>query len=175
MPPIVRLRDDSDKEGLRWALERLRKELSDRQPGGVLVARHLAHLMLVHALRIYLADGADRTVGWLFALADPKLAVAIGAIHAQPGARWTLPCLAQAAGMSRTSFAERFKSVTGTSPIEYLTRWRMLVACDRLAHGKLPVPVIATSVGYDSASAFSIAFKRTMGCSPREHVRRGGG
>ena len=52
---------------MRWALERMRQELLETQPGGALVARHLAHMMLVQALRLYLADGVGRNVGWLFA------------------------------------------------------------------------------------------------------------
>ena len=98
MPPVVHLREDADKAGLRWALERMRQELVETQPGGALVARHLAHMMLVQALRLYLAEGVGRSVGWLFALADPQMAAAIGAVHADPGARWTLQALAERAG-----------------------------------------------------------------------------
>jgi len=171
MPPVVHLREDSDKAGLRWALERMRQELTETQPGGVLVAQHLAHMMLVQALRLYLAYGVGRSVGWLFALADPQMATAIGAMHADPGARWTLPALAERAGMSRSNFAQTFKATVGTSPIGYLTKWRMLLAGDRLTKGVEPVSAIAVSLGYDSESAFSTAFKRVMGCSPRKHAR----
>ncbi|MBP2302099.1 AraC family transcriptional regulator [Azospirillum picis] len=172
MPSIVRLREDADKDGLRWALERMRRELTGGQPGGVLVARHLAHMMLVQALRLYLAEGVGRSVGWLFALADPRLAAALGAMHADPGARWTLPALAERAGMSRSAFAERFKATVGSSPIDYLTRWRMLLAGDRLSGGGEPVSAIAASLGYESESAFGTAFKRVMGCSPRRYAAR---
>lgn len=171
MPPVAHLHEDRDKENLRWALELMRRKLVEAQPGGVLVAQHLAHLMLVQALRLYLADGAGRHVGWLFALADPQLAAAISAMHAEPGTRWTLPALANRAGMSRASFAQVFRTKVGTSPIDYLTRWRMLLAASRLTDGNQPVSAIAMSLGYDSESAFSTAFKRVMGCSPREHAR----
>lgn len=170
MPAIVRLRDDSDKAGLRWALERMRQELIEAQPGGVLVVQHLAHLMLVQALRLYLSHGVGRGVGWLFALGDSKIAAAISAIHANPGERWTLPALAEKAGMSRSKFALRFKTVAGSSPIDYLKRWRMLLACDRLTKGNEPISVISSSLGYESEAAFSTAFKRVMGCSPRKYV-----
>ena len=171
MPPVVHLREDNDKASLRWALERMRKELTETQPGGVLVAQHLAHMMLVQALRLYLADGVGRSVGWLFALADPQMAAAITAMHSDPGARWTLPALADRAGMSRSNFAQTFKATVGTSPIDYLTRWRMLLAGDRLTKGFEPISVIAMSLAYDSESAFSSAFKRVMGCSPRRYAR----
>lgn len=171
MPPVAHLREDKDKMNLRWALERMRQELVESQPGGVLVAQHLAHMMLVQALRLYLSGLAGRHVGWLFALADPQLAKAIGAIHAEPGTRWTLPALANKAGMSRSSFARSFSKTVGTSPIEYLARWRMLLAGTRLTDGKEPVSAIARSLGYDSESAFSTAFKRVMRCSPRAYAR----
>ncbi len=171
MPPVAHLREGRDKADMRWVLERMRLELAEAQPGAVLVAQHLAHMMLVQALRLYLSGLAGRHVGWLFALADPQLAAVIGAMHAEPGACWTLPVLAGKAGMSRSSFARAFKATVGTSPLDYLTRWRMLLASTRLTNGAEPVSSIAVSLGYGSESAFSTAFKRVMGCSPREHVR----
>ncbi|PLR36538.1 AraC family transcriptional regulator [Chimaeribacter coloradensis] len=170
MPAIIRLRDEDDKEGLRWALERMRQELFGDQPGARLVIQHLAHLMLVQALRLYLAHGMGNGAGWLFALSDERIAAAISAIHTSPGSRWTLPALAQKAGMSRSRFALRFKSISGASPIEYLTRWRMMLACDRLTRGTESVSRIALSLGYESEAAFSTAFRRLIGCSPRRYA-----
>lgn len=172
MPPVVHLRKDADRAALRWALQRMRQELTEMQPGAALVAQHLAHMILVQALRLYLADGVGRSsVGWLFALADPQMAAAIGAVHADPGARWTLQALAGRAGMSRSSFAQKFRAAVGSSPMVYLTRWRMFLAGDRLAAGAEPVSAIALSLGYESESAFSTAFKRVMGCAPRRYAR----
>jgi len=73
--------------------------------------------------------------------------------------------------MSRSTFALKFKATVGASPMEYLTRWRMLLAGDRLTHSGDPISVIALSLGYESESAFSTAFKRVMGCSPRQYSR----
>ena len=77
--------------------------------------------------------------------------------------------------MSRTVFTLKFKETVGTSPMEYLTRWRMLRAGDRLANSSDPISVIARSLGYESESAFSTAFKRVMGRSPRQYGRGGSG
>jgi AraC-like DNA-binding protein len=55
--------------------------------------------------------------------------------------------------------------------MEYLTRWRMLLAGDKLANSSDPVSAISLSLGYESESAFSTAFKRVMGCSPRQYSR----
>lgn len=172
MPPILRLRDEGEKAGLRWSLDRMRQELAQGKPGGVLVVEHLAHLLLVQALRLYLAHGG-RT-GWLFALGDPKIAPAVSAIHADPGYAWTLPSLAERAGMSRSKFALRFKTIAGLSPIDYVLRWRMLLACERLTRGREPISAIAMSLGYQSDSAFSTAFKRVIGCSPGKYAQSPG-
>jgi AraC-like DNA-binding protein len=166
------LRETSDKEGLRSLLQWMSTELRRMQPGIVLVAEHLARLVLVQALRLYIAQGVGRQIGWLFALADQQLAIVIGAIHTTPGERWTLPMLAKRAGMSRSKFAARFKATTGTSPIDYLIRWRMLLACERLILGIDSVAAISASLGYESESAFSTAFKRVIGCAPRSYGRR---
>lgn len=171
LPPIVHVKSEADKTSMRWAIERMRAELRDPQPGGFLVAQQLAMTILVQALRVHLASGIRGGVGWLFALADPQMAAAIGAIHADPAARWTVRALAERAGMSRTTFTQRFKETVGTSPVEYLTRWRMLLAADRLATSGEAVSAIAFSLGYESESAFGNAFKRVMGASPRRYGR----
>ena len=171
LPPIVHLRKESDKAAMRWSLERMRQELLEQQPGGSLVAQHLAHMMLVQALRLHLAEGVRGGVGWLFALADKQMSTAITAIHESPGHRWTLQELGERAGMSRSIFALKFKATAGTSPMDYLTRWRMLLAGDRLTNSNDALSDIALSLGYESESAFSTAFKRVMGCSPRQYSR----
>jgi len=169
LPPIVHLREKSDQVALRWSVERMMQELREPQPGSFLVVEHLAHMMLVQALRLHLAEGVTGGVGWLFALADKQIAAAIDAMHGDPAQRWTLQGLATRAGMSRSSFALKFKQTVGSSPMEYLTWWRMRLAADRLANSGDPVSVIALSLGYESESAFSTAFKRVMGCSPRHY------
>jgi AraC-like DNA-binding protein len=171
LPPISHVHKESDRESLRWSLEKLVQELKERRPGCVLIAQHMAHMMLVQALRLVLAEEESNGVGWLYALADPQIGGAIGALHSDPAQRWTLETLAQHVGMSRSTLALKFKQTVGASPMEYLTRWRMLLAGDRLVHSSRPVSVIAQALGYESDSAFSTAFKRVMGCSPRQYVR----
>jgi AraC-like DNA-binding protein len=171
LPPVVHLQKESDKAALRGAVERIMEEMREPRPGGSLIAQQSAYTMLVLALRLYLAEGERRGVGWLFALADEQVARAIAAIHDKPADAWTVQRLAETAGMSRTAFAERFRRTVGASPLEYLTRWRMQLAADRLRHSNDSISVVAQSVGYESESAFGAAFKRTMGASPREHAR----
>jgi AraC-like DNA-binding protein len=171
LPPIVHIRKESDKAVLRWCLERMRQELRDPQPGGFLIAQQLAQMLLVQVLRLHLAEGLQGGVGWLFALADKQMAAAINAMHDDPAHRWTLQELAERAGMSRTTFTLKFKETVGKSPMDYLVRWRMLLAADGLANTSDSISAIARSLGYESESAFSTAFKRVMGCSPRQYGR----
>jgi AraC-like DNA-binding protein len=168
LPPIVHIRKESDKAAMRWSLERMREELRDPQPGGALIAQQLAYMMLIQALRLHLANGASG-VGWLFALADKQMRVAITCMHDNPGHRWTLQELAESVGMSRSIFALKFKETVGETPMEYLTRWRMLLAGDRLKTAADSLSDIALSLGYESESAFGKAFKRVMGYSPKQY------
>jgi len=167
----VHIRNESDRAELRWLLERMMQELREPKPGGSLVAQHLASMMLIQALRLHLAGGPRGGVGWLFALADKKMSMAIDLMHHNPARRWTLQELGQCVGMSRSSFALKFKGTVGASPMEYLTQWRMQLAGDRLTNSGDPISAIATLLGYESESAFSAAFKRTMNCSPRQYKR----
>ncbi|TYC52964.1 AraC family transcriptional regulator [Rhodobacterales bacterium] len=169
MPPVLRLRDQAGRDHLRWVLGKIREELAEAGPGSTSVIQHLAYLLLVQAIRLYLAAGAGRTKGWLFALNDPRIGRATQAIHNAPSQDWDLARLAAVAGMSRSKFSERFRMLTGSSPIDYLIRWRMLLACQRLKTGREPVGKIAFALGYKSEAAFSTAFKRVIGCSPRRY------
>jgi AraC-like DNA-binding protein len=169
LPPIVLLQAEADRETLRWAFERMRQELADAKPGNFLVLQQLAYMIFVQALRLHVDEGNG--VGWLFALSDKHVGAAIAAIHREPARRWTVASLALEVGMSRSGFAARFAQLVGDGPIEYLTRWRMLLAGRSLSRGE-PIGATARLLGYESESAFSTAFKRVMGCTPRDHARR---
>ena len=171
LPPVVHIRRDSDKDLLRWCLELLRQELQKPQPGGTLVAQHVASLLLLQVLRLYLEQANATDVGWLFALTDKQMSAALQAMHDDPARAWTLQSLATCVGMSRTAFALRFRDTVGTSVMTYLTRWRMLMAEDRLVTSNEPVAAIAESLGYNSESSFSTAFRRVVGVSPRQYGR----
>jgi AraC-like DNA-binding protein len=171
LPPIVHIRSESDKAAMRWSLERMRVELRHPQPGSSLIAQQLAYMMLIQALRLHLTDAASAGRGWLSALSDQHMSTAIASMHNNPAYPWTLRTLAERVGMSRSVFALRFRAIVGATPMEYLTRWRMLLAADRLKNSTDGLSAIAQSLGYESESAFGKAFRRVMGCSPRQYTR----
>ena len=172
LPPIVHIRKEADKAAMRWSLDRMMEELREPRPGSLLIAQQLAYMMLVQALRLHIGKVVNGGVGWLSALADPQINTAIQAVHDDPAGHWTIQKLADQAGMSRSVFALRFKQTAGETPMEYLTRWRMMRAADRLANSRDAVSEVSLAVGYASESAFSTAFRRVMGCSPRQYVAR---
>ena len=170
LPPIVHVHDASSQAAvLRWALDQLAIEVRVSQPGQAFMADYLAQIMLLQVLRLWLATGSGKSAGWLGALSEPRLARAIGAMHAEPSRRWTLASLADHAGMSRTTFAERFRKVVGRPPLDYLTEWRMRLAADRLRRTGDSVASIAFAVGYESEAAFSTAFRRVISRPPTRY------
>ena len=171
LPPVIHIRKESVDPAFHWSLDLLMRELRTSRPGSSLVQQHLGSMILIQALRVYLSEDTSGISGWLFALSDEKISRALMAIHGDPAQRWTLQKLAAIAGMSRSLFAERFKATVGTTAMEYVTRWRMFKATERLMDFHDPIAEIAPSLGYESESAFSVAFKRVLGCSPRQYVR----
>jgi AraC-like DNA-binding protein len=171
LPLLIHIREEPARATLRWCVERMRRELCDPQPGDFVVAQQLATMVLVEALRLHLSDGQRDRIGWLFALADKRMRGAINAMHESPGRRWTLQTIAEQAAMSRTSFALKFKETVGLSPMDYLTRWRMTLAADRLTNSRDSISKIGLALGYESEKSFSTAFKRVMNCPPRKYGR----
>ncbi|PHM45395.1 hypothetical protein Xmau_01045 [Xenorhabdus mauleonii] len=172
LPSIVHIPKATDQaEVIRWSLAQWATELREPKPGGILMSTHLAHLMLVQVLRLFLTTSDALPQGWFRALTDKQIGQAIMAIHAESERNWTLLSLAQVAGVSRTVFAQRFKALVGRTAMEYLSRWRMLKAADRLQNSSDSVATIAFSSGYESESAFSTAFKRVMAVSPGKYRR----
>lgn len=169
LPPIVHIRNEADKAAMRWSLERMKEEVQRKQPGSSLITRQLACMMLVQALRLHMAHRA--ATGWLSALADAQIGAALACIHDQPGHPWSLESLAACAGMSRSIFASRFKEAVEITPMEYLGRWRMQLAAERLRNSDCSISEVASTLGYRSESAFGKAFRRVMGCSPRQYTR----
>ncbi|WP_249690353.1 AraC family transcriptional regulator [Stappia sp. WLB 29] len=142
---------------------------SDRAARDMVLGR-LLELLLVEALRS--AESTTVEPGLLRGLADPQLALALRQIHADPGASLSVQGLASAAGMSRSTFFDRFRREVGSAPMEYVAAWRMAVAKDMLVRGNIAIAELARRVGYGSVSSFSMAFSRHVGTSPGAFAAR---
>jgi len=101
--------------------------------------------------------------GFLRVSSDGK---ALTLIHQKPGDGWTVDALANEVGLSRSALAQRFTELIGQPPMQYLTRWRLTVAAQRLRSEGASLAAIAAQIGYDSEAAFNRAFKREFGMPP---------
>lgn len=153
----------------RWLLDQLVEEQAAGLPGTQLASAQLSQLLFIQILRAHLKTSGSMPAGWLRALSNPRIAPALHLMHGDPARSWHLDELAKACAMSRTTFAFHFKTVAGVAPLTYLTEWRMHLAERTLREERTPVAVVARSLGYTSESAFSNAFKRITGQSPRAY------
>ena len=178
LPPLIHLPGD-DAEVSGWIDQTLRSiahEAAQAFPGRAVVLNRLADVLFVRVVRAYLlklsAGGAIGPPSWLRGLTDPRIARALAQIHRAPEQAWTLAQLASRAAMSRTAFAQRFRTLVGQTPVSYLAAWRMQKAAYLLEMGTLSIAQIAEQVGYTSELAFAKAFRRLMGIPPGAYARQ---
>ncbi len=172
LPPVIHIDGGSDQAAvLRWSLDRYSAELRGNGVGRSLILTHLAPIMLLQTLRVYLAS-APRGESWLVALSDPRLSRVIEAMQSDYQHDWSVDELARLAGMSRSGFALTFRKKVGIPPMDYLMNWRMQIACELLQAGNTSLAAIASAVGYGSESAFSVAFTKILECRPGMYRRR---
>lgn len=173
LPEMIHIRAAEGLTGRMAGIAGLiREECEADRPGRDMILSRLLEVMLVECLRARVPEQGELPAGLLAGLGEPALARVLRAIHADVAAGWTVAGLASLAGMSRSTFAARFAEAVGCAPIDYLMRWRMALARDALSRGVKSLDRLAETVGYDSASAFSTAFRKRVGCSPRVFARR---
>ena len=148
-------------------------ETVDIQPGSALMISRLIDLIVIRALRTWVHQG--RASGWLGGLPDARISRALKTVHEKPLERWSIEALAGIAGMSRSSFCERFAALVGSSPLRYQKEWRLGLARDMLVRRDARVGEIGLRIGYGSEAAFSRAYKELFGHSPRVEYARGAG
>ena len=155
-------------EGLGPSLTLLFAETDRVRCGHRLLADRLFEVVLIQLLRWLLdhPEESEMPAGLLNGLADPRLARALVAVHDAPGRSWSLARMADAAGMSRSAFAARFKSVVGTTAADYVVSWRLSLAQSHLRSGR-SIKGISADLGYANASALSRVFAQKVGQSPR--------
>jgi AraC-like DNA-binding protein len=136
------------------------------RPGASTVVDHLANVVAMAAIRAWV-ENCHAAGEWLVAMRDPNISLALDAIHQEPGSPWTVEALARVARSSRSMFAERFHATVGDPPLRYLARVRMERAMELLENQRLSVAQTAAELGYGSDVAFSRAFRRHTGVSPR--------
>jgi len=172
LPPVVVL-PIARVDGIEATLELLFAETERLRCGQRLLADRLFEVLLLQMLR-WLLDRPELgqlQPGLLHGLAHPKLARALTAVHERPGEAWSLESMALAAGMSRSAFAAAFRDTLGTTPADYLLRWRVSLAQGRL-RGGAAVKRVSDELGYASPAAFTRAFAQVVGESPRAWLKQ---
>ncbi|MEM1362356.1 MAG: AraC family transcriptional regulator [Pseudomonadota bacterium] len=167
LPEVIVLDDLADNP-IQWVDEvcdLVLREIGTTRPGASLMVSRLLDLLLVIILRRW-AQSDDALPGWLEAAKDERIARAVSAIHSDPSRALSNEELAALAGMSKSSFAERFKQIMGQQPGSYLRNWRLDQAAEALLHSSTPIDGIADQVGYASKEAFSRAFQTKFGMAP---------
>src|SRR5690606_25914325 len=130
------------------------------QPGGEAVITRLADVLVIQAIRAWIAEDPAAQTGWHGALQDGQIGRVLLRIHRDPRQAWTVASLAEEAALSRSAFAARFAELVGEPPMQYVTRWRMYMALAWLKEEDPPLVELAQRLGYRSEAAFSRAFKR---------------
>jgi AraC-like DNA-binding protein len=112
------------------------EESQARRVGADTVLTRLAELMFVEVLRRYVETLPPGQRGWLAGLRDDIVGRGLGLLHGAPAHAWTLDELADGVAISRSAFADRFTTLVGQPPMQYLAHWRMQLAAGRLGDGQ---------------------------------------
>lgn len=175
LPELLHLRAQ-EGPGLAATVALLGEELEQGRPGQDGVVPALVDAMLLLILRAWIdreSAAPDRVgaAGWPNALTDPAIGGALVGLHNDPARAWTVAELGDAAGLSRSAFAQRFTALVGEPPLTYLTWWRMTLAGRLLRESDAPLSTVAQRIGYSSEFAFAKAFKREYGIAPGRYRR----
>jgi transcriptional regulator GlxA family with amidase domain len=170
LPRILRL-DISKAASRDWVETSVRFAAAELMSGRLAssdVMSRLSEVLLVEAVREYIAALGERDQGWLRGLSDPNIGRALALIHGDIAASWSVADLAREVGLSRSSFMDRFAQLIGIPPFRYLTQWRLEISKRHLRESRMNIRQIAVAVGYESEEGFRRAFRREFDVWPAE-------
>jgi len=174
LPSLIHVKGKEGK-GATWlqaTVSQVLEELDSLSAGAQAVVTRLADILFIKAVRTYFEQNIDTAqYGWLAAIRDTHIGPALAQLHARPRESWTVASLARQVALSRSLFAERFAELVGEPPLRYLKRLRLNAAAMRLRSTNDKLSAIAADAGYESAAAFTKAFKRILRKTPGEYRR----
>src|SRR5258708_1008233 len=168
LPAVMKV-DLTNAAALYWLTDALGLTLSASAapPVGATAERaRLAELVMIEALSRFVHWLPPGGKGWLAGLNDRFVGRALAVVHGRPSEAWTVEKLGRQGGLSRSALAEQFGEVMGEPIFAFLTRWPLQVASAFLLTTTRSLGSIAHEAGYESAGAFSAAFKRVFGRPP---------
>ena len=168
LPDLIHIEagNGPDTVSIQGTLSLIAAETQHPRPGGEAVITRLADVLVIQAIRAWIETDPRAQTGWLGALRDRQIGRALALIHRDPARAWTVASLADELAMSRSAFAARFTEHVGEPVMQYVTRWRMLMATNGLKDEQATVAELANRLGYRSEAAFARAFKRVTGVAP---------
>ncbi len=168
LPRALRLKIEQDgaSEWIRSTFQYAADEVANGRAGSETVLAKMSELLFVEAVRQYADNLPPDQTGWLNGLKDQYVSRALAFIHNAVGRDWSVEELGREVGLSRSAFADRFTKIIGSTPKQYITKWRMQVAAQELRSTPASLAEISVNVGYESEAAFTRAFKREFGSPP---------
>jgi AraC-like DNA-binding protein len=166
LPRLLHLPAGPDSAWIAATLQQAVDASYSRRPGSQVMLERISEMMFVHVVGRHLEGLSEQATGWLAGLRDRYVGRALALMHGEPTRDWTLETLGHEVGLSRSALHERFASLVGAPPMQYLANWRMQLASRLLRETQANVASIALEVGYDSEAAFARAFKRLAGLPP---------
>ena len=168
LPNIIRvnLSRPGKMHNLSGVAQIMASEIDRTNLGAGYIVERLLEVLCAEAVRAHIDVALQHEVGWFRAINDSVVGRAIKAIHYNPADNWSIQRLADVVAMSPSRFAARFSESLGESPMVYITKWRMNIACRKLTASRIGIDQVAADVGYESVAAFNRAFKRYIGLPP---------
>lgn len=166
LPDVCVIKQKQAGDILSKLIELIIGEASEQRFGSDSVVERLCDSIFVLVIRHCIEENLVQK-GVFSALQDKRLATILGLIHQHPFQPWTIVAeLCSRSGLSKTVLSEKFTTLIGSSPIEYLLVWRLQIAARWLKEPDMTIDRVAERCGYESAAAFSKAFKRHFKISP---------
>lgn len=174
LPPIMRvsLSRMGDLHNLSGVAHIMTSEVERTTFGSGFIVERLLEVLCAEAVRAHIEATPWQEAGWFRGIKDPIVGLALKAIHSRPAENWTVQRLAHEGSISPSRFAARFSESIGDSPMAYVAKWRMNIACRKLSASNIRVEQLAVEVGYESVAAFNRAFKKHIGLPPAAWRKR---
>ncbi len=170
LPPLLKISTDQDNDYFQSTtaniINLLLREVDQQSLAHSYSIERYLELLCARSIHSYIESTSTQDSGWLQAIKDPMASQVITAVHSQPAYTWSVRELAKLVSLSPSRFAARFTQIMGTTPMVYVTRWRMYLASQLLHETQFGIEQISIQVGYENVAAFSRAFKRNVGSSP---------
>ncbi len=167
LPDCIQVSSKTSKnlEWLKALVIKMNMESIEKGMGSEIYLNRQVELLFVDLMRHWLAKDKRHNI-LLKAAKNKHVLNALNLFHENPQKEYRLEELSSELGISRASFTKKFTKIVGVSPMSYLSKWRLHIACNLLISSQLSIMEIAFKVGYQSDSALAKVFRTELDLSP---------